>query len=46
MTEKDAKDARPKKRQPDLDTVYTINADGSRNMLQVADVKGRWTTRK
>ena len=34
------------RRQPDLNTVYTINADGSRNMLQVADVKGRWTTRK
>ena len=33
------------KRTPDLNTVYTINADGSRNMLQVADVKGRWTTR-
>ena len=34
------------RRQPDLNTVYTINEDGSRNMLQVADVKGRWTTRK
>ncbi len=34
------------KRTPDLNTVYTINDDGSRNMLQVADVKGRWTTRK
>ena len=30
------------KRRPDLDTVYTINADGSRNFLQVADVRGRW----
>ena len=37
---------RSKKRQPDLNTVYTINADGSRNMLQVADVRGRWTVRK
>ncbi len=37
---------RSKKRQPDLDSVYTINADGSRNFLQVADVRGRWTTRK
>ena len=37
---------RPGRRQPDLNTVYTINDDGSRNMLQVADVKGRWTTRK
>ena len=34
------------KRTPDLNSVYTINPDGSRNMLQVADVKGRWTTRK
>ncbi len=33
-------------RRPDLDSMYTINADGSRNMIQVADVKGRWTTRK
>ena len=37
---------RSKKRQPDLNTVYTINADGSRNFLQVADVRGRWTVRK
>jgi len=37
---------RSKKRQPDLNTVYTINADGSRNVLQVADVRGRWTVRK
>ena len=22
--------------------MYTINADGSRNFLQIADVKGRW----
>ncbi len=33
-------------RRPDLDSLYSINADGSRNMLQVAEVKGRWTTRK
>ncbi len=33
-------------RRPDLDSMYTINADGSRNSIQVADVKGRWTTRK
>ena len=30
------------KRRPDLNTVYTINADGSRNFLQVADVRGKW----
>ena len=35
-----------KRRQPDLNSVYTINEDGSRNMVQVADVKGPWTTRK
>lgn len=34
------------KRTPDLDTVYTINSDGSRNVLQVADVKGFWHLRK
>jgi cytochrome c oxidase accessory protein FixG len=45
MTEKDIQEQR-RSRQPDLNTVYTINEDGSRNMLQVADVKGRWTTRK
>jgi hypothetical protein len=37
---------RSAKRQPDLDTVYTINPDGSRNVLKVADVRGRWTVRK
>ncbi len=37
---------RSRKRQPDLNSVYTINADGSRNFLQVADVRGRWTVRK
>ncbi|MFH2053587.1 MAG: cytochrome c oxidase accessory protein CcoG [bacterium] len=34
------------KRRPDLNTVYSINPDGSRNFLQVAEVKGKWTTRK
>jgi cytochrome c oxidase accessory protein FixG len=34
------------RRRPDLDSLYCINPDGSRNMLQVAEVKGRWTTRK
>jgi len=46
MTANDSGTTDRKKRQPDLNTVYTINDDGSRNMLQVADVKGRWTTRK
>jgi cytochrome c oxidase accessory protein FixG len=45
-TGKQAAQRRSKKRQPDLDSVYTINADGSRNVLQVADVRGRWTVRK
>jgi cytochrome c oxidase accessory protein FixG len=35
-----------KKRAPDLNTVYTINDDGSRNFLQVADVKGKWHFRR
>ncbi len=34
------------RRRPDLDTLYSVNADGSRNMLQPADVRGRWHTRK
>jgi cytochrome c oxidase accessory protein FixG len=35
-----------KARRPDLETVFTINADGSRNFLHPADVKGRWQVRK
>jgi hypothetical protein len=35
-----------RKRRPDLDTVYTINPDGSRNVLHPADVNGRWQVRK
>ena len=46
MTDKDEAATARRARTPDLNTVYTINEDGSRNMLQVADVKGRWTTRK
>jgi cytochrome c oxidase accessory protein FixG len=40
--------ARRKKelRRPDLDTIYSINPDGSRNFIQTADVKGKWTTIK
>lgn len=34
------------RRKPDLDSLYTVNADGSRNVLQPADVRGRWHTRK
>ena len=37
---------RREKRRPDLDTVYTINADGSRNFLHPADVRGRWQVLK
>ncbi|GJM44352.1 MAG: cytochrome c oxidase accessory protein CcoG [Gemmatimonadota bacterium] len=33
-------------RRPNLDTVYTINDDGSRNFLHPADVHGRWQVRK
>lgn len=50
MTENSGQDAPrkkvSKKRAPDLNTVYTINADGSRNFLQVADVKGKWHLRR
>jgi cytochrome c oxidase accessory protein FixG len=34
------------RRKPDLETLYSVNADGSRNMLQPADAQGRWHTRK
>ena len=30
------------RRRPDMDTVFTINDDGSRNFLHPADVSGRW----
>ena len=33
-------------RTPDLDTVYSINEDGSRNFLHPADVSGRWQVLK
>ncbi len=46
MNEQNDSGRRSRKRQPDLNTVYTINPDGSRNFLQVADVRGRWTVRK
>jgi cytochrome c oxidase accessory protein FixG len=34
------------RRRPDLDTLFTVNADGSHNVLQPADVRGRWHTRR
>ncbi len=37
---------RPGTRRPDLDTMFTVNPDGSRNMINVADVAGRWQRRK
>jgi cytochrome c oxidase accessory protein FixG len=42
----EAKGGRRERRRPDLDTVYTINADGSRNFLHPADVHGPWQVRK
>jgi len=42
----DTRTGRRHKRRPDLDTVYSINADGSRNFLQPADVQGRWQVLK
>ncbi len=41
MTDTPEQNKNPRRR-PDLDTVYTINEDGSRNFLHPADVKGRW----
>ncbi len=35
-----------RKRRPDLDTVYSINTDGSRNVIHPADVRGRWQVLK
>ncbi len=37
---------RSRARRPDLDTVYSINTDGSRNFLHPSDVKGKWQLRK
>ncbi|MCA8976059.1 MAG: cytochrome c oxidase accessory protein CcoG [Planctomycetes bacterium] len=33
-------------RRPDIDTLFSINPDGSRNVIHPADVKGRFQTRK
>lgn len=33
-------------RRPDVDTLFSINPDGSRNAIHPADVKGRFQTRK
>jgi cytochrome c oxidase accessory protein FixG len=46
MTEQEKPLKRSARRTPDLNTIYSINADGSRNTIQTADVKGTWTTRK
>ena len=43
---KPTKPARPQQRRPDLDTVFSVNDDGSRNFIHTADVKGPWQTRK
>ena len=37
---------KPRPRRPDLDTVFSINADGSRNAVHPADCSGRFTTGK
>lgn len=34
------------RRRPDLESVFTINEDGSRNFLHPADSRGRWKARK
>ena len=41
-----AKKGAPHKRRPDLDTVYSINTDGSRNVIHPADVRGYWQVLK
>ncbi|MBK8979080.1 MAG: cytochrome c oxidase accessory protein CcoG [Planctomycetes bacterium] len=37
---------RPEARRPDLDSLYCINEDGSRNTIHTADVRGRFQRRK
>jgi len=46
MSETRTRPKRAEVRLPDIDTVYTINPDGSRNFLHPADVKGRFQVRK
>jgi hypothetical protein len=46
VTQSETETRRARSRLPDLDTVYTINPDGSRNFLHPADVRGRWQNRK
>ncbi len=46
MTSTKSPERKSRVRRPDLDTVYTINEDGSRNFLHPADVKGVWQVRK
>ncbi len=36
----------PRERHPDLDSLYCVNPDGSRNAIHPADVKGRYQRRK
>ncbi|MCA8942632.1 MAG: cytochrome c oxidase accessory protein CcoG [Planctomycetes bacterium] len=42
----DAPTTKPHQRRPDLDELYCINPDGSRNTIHPADVRGRYQTRK
>jgi len=37
---------RPRPRRPDLDTMFSVNADGSRNAIHPADCAGRFQNRK
>ena len=37
---------RPVVRRPDVDTLFSVNADGSRNPIHPADVRGRFQRRK
>ena len=37
---------RPVARRPDVDTLFSVNPDGSRNAIHPADVRGRFQRRK
>ncbi|PIE23168.1 MAG: cytochrome c oxidase accessory protein CcoG [Planctomycetota bacterium] len=45
-TTQSPKQKKGKKRRPDLDSLYSVNPDGSHNVIHPADVKGRWQRRK
>ena len=46
MNDEGAAGATSRRRRPELDTLYTVNADGSRNFLHPADVRGNCANRR